>query len=124
LEIAEKLKLKNVRVVTDNDGHPERVKGKYKKYLNNIFFDENTNAQSEDDPEKYNPNTLEPNILKANGLEKLNSILGKSFKKERKLKTYMKENKNKCALAIFESKENITYPKYIQDAIDFENQKQ
>ena len=125
LEIAEKLKLNKVRVVTDNDGHPEKVKEKYENYLGenkkegiSIFFTENSDL-----------NTLEPNLVKADpsNAEILNKIFKKSYKDEDALIKYMKNNKTECALAIFEfeSKEiKIKYPKYIQDAVDFRNQKQ
>lgn len=119
LEIAEKLGLKDVRVVTDNDGKPEKVEEKYKKYLDkegiSIFFTKNSDLT-----------TLEPNLVKADpsNAEILNKIFKKSYKDEDALIKYMQENKTACALVIFESPEKIKYPKYIQDAVDFGNQEQ
>ncbi len=136
LEIAEKLKLKDVHVVTDNDGDIEALEKKYENYLGKnekenitICYDKNINKPSDTDPEKYNPNTLEPNLLKANSPKILNRIfisdsVYKDYKDEQALKTYMQENKTECALAIFRSSQKINYPEYIQNAVDFGEQKQ
>ena len=128
LEIADKLKLKDVRVVTDNDGHPDKLREKYKDYLGDnkkqnikIYFDETVDNPQDNDPEGYNPNTLEPKLLKANSVEILNQIFGMEDD-EKSLIAYMRENKVECALKIFESNETIKYPKYIHDAVSFEGQ--
>ena len=120
LEIAEKINIKVV-VVTDNDGSIEALNKKYKDYLGEnkkanikICFDEEV---YEGNMEKFNYNTLEPVILRANDLEILNKILGKNYKKENDLLKHMKENKTECALKIFETNELINFPQYILDAI-------
>ncbi len=126
LEIADKLKLKDVRVVTDNDGDVQKLEKKYENYLYKnkkdnikICYDQDVNPRGENDPENYNPNTLESNLLKANDLKTLNAIFGRNRKDECELGKYMQQNKAECALKIFESSEKINYPKYIQDAVTF-----
>ena len=120
LEIAEKINIKVV-VVTDNDGSIEALNIKYKDYLGEnkkvnikICFDE---EEYEGNMEKFNYNTLEPVILRANNLEILNKILGKNYKEENDLLKHMKKNKTECALKIFETDELINFPQYILDAI-------
>ena len=65
----------------------------------------------------YNYNTLEPKLLKANGLDKLNRILGTDYTDEDDLRKFMKHNKTECGLKIFESTEQIEIPEYILEAI-------
>lgn len=65
----------------------------------------------------YNYNTLEPKLLKVNGMEKLNRILGTDYMEEDDLRKYMKHNKTECGLKIFESSEDIEIPEYILEAI-------
>jgi putative ATP-dependent endonuclease of OLD family len=68
--------------------------------------------------EKYfNYNTLEPKLLKVNSLKVLNNVFGVSYIDDDGMHKYMRNNKTDCALKIFETKEVITYPKYIIDAI-------
>lgn len=126
LEIAEKIK-KTVAVVTDNDGDTAAIKEKYENYLGEnkkefieILFDENEDTGSlkiGKSQRPFNYNTLEPKLVKENSLEKLNTILGTSYQSVDKLHKYMKTNKTKCALAIFETEEEIKFPKYVLDAI-------
>lgn len=120
LEIAEKVD-KKVAVVTDNDGDVAALEKKYVDYLGvnkkaniNIYFD--TAIDTGSDP-KFNYNTLEPKLLKANSLTLLNSVLGKSYVDEESLMVHMKSNKTDVALAIFETDEQVKYPQYIEDAI-------
>ena len=61
----------------------------------------------------YNYNTLEPKLLKANGLDKLNRIFGTAYTDEDDLRKFMKHNKTECGLKIFESSEQIEIPEYI-----------
>ena len=61
----------------------------------------------------FNYNTLEPKMLKVNGLKKLNTILGTTYKTEDELHKHMKEHKTDCALKIFDTKEKIDFPQYI-----------
>ena len=124
LEIAEKIK-KTVVVLTDNDGDIDALKKKYENYLGNnkkdfikICFDETVDSGDLKIGESsFNYNTLEPKILKANNLEKLNAILGTSCSTEDELHKYMKQNKTECALKVFNTKEELKFPDYIMEAI-------
>ncbi len=124
LEVAEKLG-KNVAVVTDNDGDVSALNKKYKNYLAankkqniKIYFDSITDTGNlKIGNKEFNYNTLEPKILKENGLDKMNIVLGKSFVDIDELHKHMKSNKTECALKIFDSSENIKFPEYILDAI-------
>ena len=114
LEIAEKIR-KPVVVVTDNDGnYADKITKKYEQ-----FESIPTIKICADDREKLN--TLEPQIVEANKdqLEKLNNVLGVSLDKE-KLVSYMKNNKTEWALNIFDTSENINFPQYILNAIEWE----
>ena len=125
LEIAEKIK-KTVVVLTDNDGDIDALKEKYENYLGNnkkdfikICFDETVDSGDLKIGESsFNYNTLEPKILKANNLEKLNAILGTSCSTEDELHKYMKQNKTECALKVFDTKEELKFPDYIIKAIN------
>lgn len=109
LEIARILD-KEVRVVTDNDGSIEDLNKKYESYLGieniKICFDLNKDHTS-----------LESQIIHCNNLEVLNRILERSDANIHDLLHYMESNKTECALKIFESKESIIIPEYIEDAI-------
>lgn len=109
LEIAKPLKL-DICVVTDNDGKPEAVCKKYSEYDSdkNIHICYSRESRL---------NTLEPHLLNSNGRVKLNAILGESFEKDEDLLSFMKEHKTDCALKIFDSKEMIAIPEYIQHAV-------
>ena len=126
LEIAEYLTIP-VSVVTDNDGDLPALKEKYKNYIGEnkknhieICYDETIHEGDlkigkENKP--FNYNTLEPLLLFANGLEKLNTIFKKSFASDAELLRYMKANKTDCALDIFKSDIDIEFPEYIKKAI-------
>lgn len=124
LEIADKIK-KTVIVLTDNDGDIDALKKKYENYLGNnkkdfikICFDETVDSGNLKIGESsFNYNTLEPKILKANNLEKLNAIFGISCSTEDELHKYMKQNKTECALKVFDTKEELKFPDYIMEAI-------
>ncbi|MCK5474957.1 MAG: AAA family ATPase [Candidatus Pacebacteria bacterium] len=126
LEIAEKIN-KPVAVVTDNDGDVNLIKEKYKNYLGDnkkdfieICFDETEDTgdlKIGKNEKPFNYNTLEPKILKSNDLEKLNMILGTTYANEDELHKYMRSNKTDCALKIFDTKENVSFPQYILNAI-------
>lgn len=99
-------------VVTDNDGdHAVNVDDRYKKYTKYDFIKVHT---GQDDSLK----TLEPQMLNANGRCQMNSILGRTYSSEPELLNYMKRNKTDVAMAIFDTNEDITWPKYIREAID------
>jgi putative ATP-dependent endonuclease of OLD family len=125
LEIATKLN-KSVSVITDNDGDVEGLKKKYINYLGhnqkdfiNICFDEDVDTGELKIGEKvFNYNTLEPKIVKENGMETMNKVLNKKFDDIDSLHKFMKQNKTECALKIFNSNmENFNYPSYILEAI-------
>jgi hypothetical protein len=61
--------------------------------------------------------TLEPQLLKANSLAKINAIIGRSETSDESLLAYMKDNKTECALRFFESSENWNAPEYIKRAL-------
>lgn len=127
LEIAKKLNCR-VAVVTDNDGDPEVKKKKYRDYLGDnqtenikICLDWTVHGSeeflgSESLPDKFNYNTLEPELILATGLERLNRILGTSYSNAGGLLKHMHANKTECALKIFETDEVISFPTYIQEA--------
>lgn len=110
LDIAKELN-KDVVVVTDNDGdYANKVDKKYEPYKDflNIAICRSDNNSAP---------TLEPQIVECNELAILNKVLGKSFQDKESIKDYMVNNKTECALKIFETKENITLPQYVKDAI-------
>jgi len=127
LEIAAKIN-KPVVVVTDNDGNIEALKRKYSTYLAEdattkdfikICFDETVDTGDLRIGDKaFNYNTLEPKILKENSLETLNKILGTTYTTVDELHKFMRQNKTDCALKIFDTTEEIKFPKYILDAIE------
>lgn len=125
LEIAEKLN-KSVSVVTDNDGDVISLKKKYENYLGNksksnikICFDETEDSGDlEIGGKRFNYNTLEPKLLKENGLESMNAILGTDHTEVDELHKYMKSNKTECALRIFDTTRAVVFPQYILDAIE------
>jgi len=61
--------------------------------------------------------TLEPQLLNANSVQGLNAIFGTAHPGAIELLEYMHANKTDCALKILSSKQRITYPQYILDAI-------
>lgn len=124
LEIANCIGTK-LSVVTDNDGDIEAINKKYIDYIGanqkpNIkicfdsIIDRGTLTIGE---KKYNYNTLEPKLIKANDLKKMNRILGTSYKNLDDLRKYMKKHKTECALKIFETTEHVNIPEYILEAI-------
>ncbi|MDR6624844.1 AAA family ATPase [Caulobacter segnis] len=112
LDIAKELG-KSVCVVTDNDGdYQGKIVERYRPY-----DDCKTIAIHADADE--DARTLELQIVKCNKLEILNKILGTAHADKTALGEFMVKNENKTesALKIFESDEEIVYPKYIQDAL-------
>jgi predicted DNA binding CopG/RHH family protein len=99
-----------ISVVTDNDGKIEKLEKKYSNYLSlekiSIHYDLD---------ERFN--TLEPQLLKANSLEKMNEVLEKEFENKEELLNFMQSNKTDCALKIFNSPADINFPEYIENAI-------
>ena len=124
LEIAEKLNI-TVSVATDNDGDLEAINKKYENYLGSnskenisIQFDpEIDKGDLEIGGQPFNYNTLEPKLIKANGREVLNNILGTDFGNDDALHKYMKSNKTECALKLFDTDIDLNFPRYILQAI-------
>lgn len=121
LEIAEKIDIP-VAVVTDNDGDIKALQKKYNDYLGKsniaICYDsmeETGNLKIKERP--FNYNTLEPKIVRENGLVVLNKIFGTQYATVDDLHIHMKANKTECALKLFDTKEDIKFPQYILDAI-------
>lgn len=110
LDIAKALK-KNSTVITDNDGKLALdVAARYANYTAEPFITVHVGTDG-------NGNTLEPQLLSANGRDALNAILGKSYATDDDLKNYMKENKTTVALAVFDSADTISMPEYIRNAV-------
>jgi putative ATP-dependent endonuclease of OLD family len=110
LEIADALQ-KTVTVVTDNDGdYKANVEDKYAAYSGHatirICGDRDNGAPS-----------LEPQIVKCNGLASLNELFGCRYKDEDSLLAYMTKNKTEWALKLFEAPGVVQIPPYIQDAV-------
>lgn len=127
LKIAEKLEKKTV-VLTDNDGDVETLKDKYKNYLGvnskkyiEICYDNKTHIEQGEltakNGGKFNYDTLEPCILRANSLKIINRVLEKDYATDDELIEYMVKNKTDCAIKIFKSEICINYPDYIKKAI-------
>jgi putative ATP-dependent endonuclease of OLD family len=125
LEVAEKMG-KEVSVVTDNDGNPDMIRRKYNNYLGTngkpnikICFDPIIDAGNLNiNGKPFNYNTLEPKLLKSNGIEKTNRILGTTFTDIDELHKFMLLSKTECALKFFETSEPINFPKYITDSFE------
>jgi predicted ATPase len=109
LDIARLLEV-DVRVVTDNDGSVENLEKKYEEYAG----EENISIHY--DADESMP-TLEPQLLKSNGLESVNQILGTTYKTEEELLDYMASAKTDCALRFFNSPQPFVVPDYISNAI-------
>jgi putative ATP-dependent endonuclease of the OLD family len=100
----------DVDVVTDNDGDIKKLKDKYADYDGtgciDVYYDDDVS----------NP-TLEPQILKANSRDLINTILDKSYATNEELLKYMHDNKTECALKLFETKLAWTVPEYITNVV-------
>ncbi|WP_430735492.1 ATP-dependent nuclease [Halodesulfovibrio aestuarii] len=123
LELAKQVD-KKAAALRDNDNKLTSIKNNDKDYLPKkdrrqvLFFDQ-VAYEYKGKLEKYNYNTLEPCLFRANSIKKLNKILGKNFKTEDELLEYINRKKTWCALKVFESKEIIQAPDYIAKAIEF-----
>ena len=128
LEISTLLEKETI-VVTDNDGDIEQLKNKYENYLGKneknfikICYDDETHIEQGNLRSKnggtFNYDTLEPCMLRANNLDTLNEILETNKSTDDELIYYMVNNKTECALKIFDTTQNIKFPKYIEDSIN------
>ena len=109
LDIASRLQLE-VSMIRDNDGDSAAKIALFDDYkdLDNILVSiDDDNAAS----------TLEPQILKANGLQKLNVMLGKDYATDADMNQFMTANKTEYALMLFEHADELIIPDYIQNAI-------
>lgn len=112
-------------VLTDNDGHPEKLRSKYQKYSNCTFIEVKHGVTKEKPQgavaDKLNWNTLEAEMLYANSFEVINQVLGTQYPNETKLLNHMEENKTDTALKIFNAalnnKVQIKMPEYIADGL-------
>ena len=130
LELAEAVS-QPVVVLTDNDGSVEKRMEQYSNYLilkegadvgsGRIAVSFPTRLLSSGDINDYSYNTLEPELFKANGLEKVNAILGKEFSDRDSALRHMKSKSNKaeCAYKFFITREKVDWPAYIMNAIEF-----
>ncbi|MFC9992481.1 ATP-dependent endonuclease [Streptomyces globisporus] len=100
-----------VAVVRDNDGTDAAEV--QRKYAAHTVFPNISVHVGQDKAYK----TLEPQLLKANGLVTMNAILGKNFTSEVDLLEHMEDRKTTCALTIFSSDQTINMPEYIRDAV-------
>lgn len=124
LEIAEKLG-KRVSVVTDNDGNVEALEKKYANYLGpnskkgiSICYDSIVDeGEFKVGNKRFNYNTLEPKLVKANGFERMKKLLNVEYAAIYDLHVHMKSNKTNCALKIFASDDDICFPDYILRSI-------
>lgn len=125
IEIAEKIS-KDTVVIIDNDGDLNALESKYEPYLGTnekdfiriCYCHEVFTGNLKIGEKDFNYNTLEPLIVKENGLIKMNSILGKNYKTENDLHKYMRANKTDVALKIFSTTENVDFPEYIKNAVE------
>ncbi len=99
-------------VVADNDGdHVSKVDKRYADYTVHGFI---TVVRSEDD----SLTTLEPQLLASNGLQRISSILDRSFATGDEFLVYANEHKTEVALAFHDTLEPVTWPPYVEEAID------
>lgn len=111
LEIASLLEIET-HVVTDNDGDLAALAAKYSDFAENehihIHFDNDITYP-----------TLEPQLVRVNGLAGMNTLLAKAFATEAELITHMtsSNNKTECALKIFDSANDFVIPEYIRNAV-------
>lgn len=126
LELARSVQ-KRVLVLTDNDGNPAGLNMKYKDYsgCTNIkisFVDEvhSPNDPNNVDPDKkLNWNTLEAEILRANGLDPLNRILDTTCQDEAYLLRHMEGHKTETALKLFDKYESVNVPECIREGLEW-----
>ena len=67
----------------------------------------------------YNNDTLEPNLVRANSVSTIANILKRTDGDADSLVNYMIKSKTECALKIFDADQEIEFPQYIKDAIEW-----
>ncbi|KXB63516.1 ATP-dependent endonuclease [Olsenella sp. DNF00959] len=131
LELASAIR-KRVLVLTDNDGNPESLKAKYCDYSGlefvKISYVEEirpANDPNNVDPErKINWNTLEAEMLEANGFGNMKKLLGREDDCEARLLKHMEGNKTDTALTLFDADSAVVIPKYIDDGLGWLDEQQ
>ncbi|WP_321995977.1 AAA family ATPase [Draconibacterium orientale] len=124
LKIAKQID-KKVAVVTDNDGNVKALEDKYAKYIGGdssicTFYDSVIDSGDlKIGDKKFNYNTLEPKLLKANSLKRFNKIFSTNYDEIDDMHKYMKHNKTDCALMLFETSKKVDYPEYIKEVIEW-----
>ncbi len=117
---------RRVLVLTDNDDNPEAVAKKYDAYSDCDFIKISyvkdvyrPSAEDGDDPKLgLNWNTLEAEMLRANGFERVESLLGRSKDSSNAtLLKYMESNKTDTACKFFDAGSSVSIPSYIADGI-------
>jgi len=99
-------------LLCDNDGdHAKKVDERFADYGTHQFI---AIARSDEDDKP----TLEPQLLAVNGLARVNAILNRSFTTDEKFLDYAKAHKTEVALRFHDTTEPVTWPKYVEDAID------
>ncbi|MCB0792250.1 MAG: AAA family ATPase [Flavobacteriales bacterium] len=107
LEVA-KLLGKSITVVRDNDGKDRAsLESRYSKVLgmSRVLFDDDTSCR-----------TLEPQLIKSIGLDKLNTLYKLECTTDEELAEWMSDRKTSCALRLLESSETWSFPQYLLDA--------
>ena len=135
LDIAKLLDLP-VAVVLDTDGKIDFIQTKYGEFANSpsisVFYSEySDDIGYEYKGKKLNDWTLEPEIIRANSSETLDSIIGAimghSYDDVKdcalRYRIFMSENKTECALAFFETNISFNIPEYISNAITYVTEK-
>ena len=108
-----KLINKQIVIVTDNDGDASKVIEKFNNYSSILTLCVETND---------NLNTLEPSVLEVNKdqFDKFKRIIyrGNSDALDcQGLLDFMSKNKTEWSMRVFQSEQQINYPKYILKAI-------
>ena len=96
--------------MTDNDADVAALEKKYADYLDSDIV----KIQYDKDEQAH---TLEPQLLKKNGLAKINDVLGKAFVDEASAIEHMVKNKAETGLKFFETKVEWSPPDYIARAL-------
>lgn len=115
---------KKVAAIRDNDGNIDSIRNNNAEYLaekndTQVLFYDLTEYEYDGTIKDYNYNTLEPCLLRANSIRVLNSIFGTNHENEDSILKFMRNNKTKCALKIFETEVDFNAPEYIQRALEF-----
>lgn len=118
-----------VVVLTDNDGAVEKRREQYGDYC--LLCDGPTTCDTRiavsfpgrlldgGSIDGYSYNTLEPELFEANGVNKINSILGKIFSDRDAALRHMRSEKAECAYRFFVTEEEVKWPDYITCALNF-----